>query len=598
MKNSTTIYLKLSEAEDLIFKKFIHLPKERLTVNRAQQDLRVNVYLDENEIQEFDGYIPILVGMIDEYEIPEKEENLFKNHLQVPLGLFKTADRQYKDTINEELPFSETIPNIEEANQNFSRIRRGLLLLYKLGLDAEIEKEYRDEIYRFLNSVQKWTSFKMEFMKSVLEFEFFPIREINDGKFHPDEQMRFVWMGNYLFNENSSWNKGAKEELEAAKKWFLSFKNKEDIKTIHGAIKNIPEILTDEADFVIGYYFAASFYDQLDGGDNYYDGIRDILREYGLVSNHQTLLWSIFFQAIFKQDLDYLYFIKSLQEDQLILEKSILRKLAPVFDFSVQELTKKNIDEKLVLKEFIQLKDDEKIADPQFIGTEDLKTLFANNLSNANFMNFGYVVYERTSYTHLFPNRCSLKQGGFSLELINEPKNVTFYHREDDKKTVKWLKDLRLKTAPLNRIVHKKKKVLVHFLKSNTRNKSTLMDFYQDFLKEEGGSNIEEVVFVLLVDLSNEDLHSPDFAKYKSEIEEFYKNQLSQKVHLLVKNKRTQSDVEIKRNLKHLLGKYKIENIELVDENLTDEIRGWVLSVTNEYFLQTEQERSYYFYYS
>jgi hypothetical protein len=53
------------------------------------------------------------------------------------------------------------------------------------------------------------------------------------------------------------------------------------------------------------------------------------------------------------------------------------------------------------------------------------------------------------------------------------------------------------------------------------------------------------------------------------------------------------SEGEIKRNLKLLLESYSVNDIELINENIDDMILNWILSINNEYVVESKAENYY-----
>src|SRR5690606_2028251 len=103
----------------------------------------------------------------------------------------------------------------------------------------------------------------------------------------------------------------------------------------------------------------------------------------------------------------------------------------------------------------------------------------------------------------------------------------------------------------------------------------------------------KEVVIVLMIDKSLEYVQSVEFQREKLDFEAQNRSVFGNNCHVLVKNLQNSSDGEIKRNLKHILEKYQPNQIELVDENIDDTILEWMISISNEYILETEIHETY-----
>ncbi len=311
------IFLSLSESEDLVFKKNLLIPESRLNINQRQKDLSIIVKLNIEDVRIFDGEVVLFSGDISSFEIPEKERKLFVYHLKVPEGMIETVTRNYRDSKPKknqgELPYTEESEKERLRNQ-FTFLRRSLFYCFTLGQSGGISDNFKDAIFGLINQIRSLSNFKTQFLKELVVQEGYPIKEINDGKFHPDAQKRFVWLGGYLFNVDTKIKKDRKEEeIKTAKKWFMQFKDKEDVDLIKKALKGIPELFKTEFPFIFGYYIAASFYDEILDDPNFVQILNKKVEAYGRKEDGQLLLWTIFFHALFQKNMDYLYPIPFLQ---------------------------------------------------------------------------------------------------------------------------------------------------------------------------------------------------------------------------------------------------------------------------------------------
>ncbi|WP_271393753.1 hypothetical protein [Aequorivita sinensis] len=588
------IYISLKEAESLVFNKIIILPETRLGIERAQKDWSIAVYIKNETFTEYANQIVLVAGAVLKFEIPLKEENLFLNHFRVPKGLLVLADRKYRESKDADEGFN--FPDeLDYANEikSFKFIRRGLIKCFDLAVNNSISKEFSSEVYKNINNLT-FSEFNLSLIKEILLNDFYPIKERNDGNFYAESVKRFNWFGAYIFNEFPEIKKLNENDLNEARQWFLNFKDKENSKSIQNAISNVPDIFFEEFEFIVGYYIAASFYEEANIGDDFYNILIEQLKKIKLDNNNKVLYWSIFFQALFKDDLDFLYVIASYQKQQLILENKLLQLLFSEIESSNSTFEIVELQKRQALAEYLQLQDGGELIEPTFITEEDEIELLKNNFSNQNMLNIGIEAATNSSLNLLFHNKCATNSLGFSLNLKSKPSKVTFYI--NDKSEVKdWLKELKIKTKPISKLIDNNKKALVGFLLPESYERS-LLKVYEWILQNANKStSIKTIVIVLLVDEEVEYIQSPEFQNKKIEMEKFLKSKFGENTSVLVKNERIKSDGEIKRNLKHLLEQYSIKDIELVNENIDDKIRNWIISVNNEFVVDSDIKNYYTF---
>src|SRR5690606_12957260 len=109
--------------------------------------------------------------------------------------------------------------------------------------------------------------------------EYYPSLEINDGKFHTEAFKRFVWLGRSTFHYLEGNKAYSKEEIEEGRSWLKSFAAKEEVALIKSTIKSAPLVFEDYYEFLLGYYFAASFYEEASVGEGYYFYLQKILEQ-------------------------------------------------------------------------------------------------------------------------------------------------------------------------------------------------------------------------------------------------------------------------------------------------------------------------------
>ncbi|MDT0293527.1 hypothetical protein ACFQ3R_13125 [Mesonia ostreae] len=582
------IYISLKESENLVFNKLIIIPKSRFQISRAQKDWSIALFVIEENLIEHNERLFITSGSVIKYEIPEKEENLFINHFRVPKGLLVIAKREVRDSqnIEDKINFPDEAGFSPEINL-FKGFRRGLVQNYSLIINDNLSKEFSEEVFAVINNLEALSEFKVNFIKEIISQGFYPIKERNDGNFYTEAVKRFNWLGAFIFKEFPRIKEVSEEDLKNAKQWLLNLKDKEDSKTILKSIANVPDIFFEEFEFIIGYYVAASFFEETNTGENYFLEIKNYLKKLKLEKNYKALFWSIFFKAIFKEEVDFLYLIPSIQNQQRRIECKLIELLFDGLSVSCKNAENISISKRQAVAEYLQLQNGGALIEPIFITKNDKKNLLENNFSNKRLLNIGIEIKNDSSFKHLFHNSCLSGNSNFTLNLTVKPSEATFYIN-DTSEVKDWLKGLKIKTKPLSKIIDNNKKALVGFLIPESYERS-LFKFYEWILNNAVKSILfKTIVFVLLVDEEVEYIQSPEFQNKKIEMERFCKAKFGDNTTVLVKNESVSSDGEIKRNLKHLLEHYNIKDIELINENIDDRIHNWVLSVNNEYLVESE----------
>jgi len=588
------IYISLREAESLVFNKILVLQKYREGVERAQKDWSIAIYLKHEPIRLKEDYLLILSGNINYFEIPAKEESLFFNHFKIPKGLYRTVDRKYRDDKKSIDAFDHTAENIltDEKTRVFKGIRRGLLQCLQLAFNKKIDKNFDKVVIDYVNDFENLDSFHLDFIKEVIKSDFYPFIQVRDGHFHTEAFNRFVWIGKYTVEYLSSLKSYSQEEVEEGRAWLRQLSDKENVDLIVETTKNYPLILEEHYEFLLGYYIAASFYEESKVGEGYYFYLEQILDKFRLGKNKVVLFWAIFFQSIFKDEIDFLYFLPSIQKEQEIIEKKIVSIVLNniEIDSTNIELPRLNEDNRLI--EYIQLIKGGELKELKKISAVELRDLYKNNISQTTFKTSGFEFKSSIFSLNLIRNKCSLDKNGFLLNLHCKPNVVTFYLSKNSE-VEEWLKNLKIKTKPIEKLIDSSKKALVSFIEGGGYD-HRLLKFYEYLINELKHKELfKEVVIVLMIDKSLEYVQSVEFQREKLDFEAQNRSVFGNNCHVLVKNLQNSSDGEIKRNLKHILEKYQPNQIELVDENIDDTILEWMISISNEYILETEIHETY-----
>ncbi len=583
------IYISLQESESLIFQKILIINKERPQLITRRRDIySVLLGILPEKIVEQDDKLIIFSSIVDFFEIPEKEEILFLNHYNVPYGKIKTIDRDVRDE-NPNLLSTLEEKQEQELPAYYLPIRNSLLNMYKIVVEGAVPEKVGLET---INSFSGLSEFRKRFLKEILKTGFFPLERITTPEFRPDQFFRFTWWVKFLQDSIllSHKDEMGEEEYSANKKWFAGFMDPQDSKKISASLDKRPKFYEKDWSFFFGYYIAAVNFEIANQEDPlaYYESyIKKI--EFSL--GEEVKLWALFFHSLFDEDLISLYFINGVQEQVLKIEK-----LGYNFD-------KTDIEEELEV-EYVQLSKDQQISQyieltegevktaPTLVSPNELKSIFENNLFENNLQNIGLEI--PSGFTKVaVPNTISMVNGIFRMEVRSlKPSDVSFYFLPESL-LPDHLEGMKIKLKPLSKLIDKKKKVLVGFLKGKN---TVLLNTYGQIINSVKERIFEKVIIVWTINRDQEEVQSTDFDQERKQIEDRFQQLFGLETILLIKNKRNFKDEEIKRNLKNLLADYKSNQIEVVDENFDINQARWLVSRNAEFFIEENSESQYYFF--
>lgn len=307
-------FITLSEAEKLIFEKYIKISETRNVIN-ARDQFSIKIEFDEKYLINLnDGFIYILFSSVNSFEIPEKDKSLFINHFYIPEGLIVTKDRKYKDDSNQvKIDHNSAIKN----TNYYTFIRNGLIGVYKEFL---LNKKLIDDfgfLNNFLSEFQNISNFKKivfkEIIKNDTKFFYFPLLKFDPNTFRADKYYRVAWFLKFV-NDNLIKNTNNNEQQNlSVKEWFKELLTSITNEKLSYFFNTIPNLLEKEKHIIFGYLFVAFNFEDL--SENPKETLAKI--EY----DKQLYLWSYFFYSMTNKNITKLFFLKSFQKNLIEFEK-------------------------------------------------------------------------------------------------------------------------------------------------------------------------------------------------------------------------------------------------------------------------------------
>jgi hypothetical protein len=588
--NEIKVYVSLKEAEELIFNRCLILREGRFDIARAQGLLSICLFLNGNMLSNHGENKLILFTAINYFEIPENDENLFINHYRIPLGLVKTSGRKVRDVSKNEM----TIDDYGYKFDGYVELRNGLLSILQKIYEKTTNLQYRETSINTLNEFNVLSEIKRKLLIELLKDTKFPTLAVKVDKFVSDNFFRVTWWGKFVVdNYLPKLNIDGEEKIIAIRKWLRSFLKFNDFDVLNKNINTIPEELKNEIDFLLGYYLASFYKESFDTEKKFLDDLYNLIH---YENKDVVFSWISFFNSFYMDNTKTAYFVKALREDVLKIEKVAfelsINKLEIEIDNNYDFILNK-IDESQLISEYLELKHGVSDKNPILIKKTEAKRVFKNNFFDEELIKVGFDLNSQYDRNNKIQNSCWFSKREFHLNLRTDTdsSNVTFYIDENSLATDK-LKQLKIKTKPVKKLLNNSKKILIGF--NRLEEVPNLCNLYSSFLKDEIKEKCDKVVFILLVDLDVEEIQSMKFSKHiktqKSDLFRLFNTE----VDLIIKNDQTINDAEIKRNLKNILEGYKINQIEVIDENFDNEKASWLLESNTEYLIEDKNINYHY----
>jgi hypothetical protein len=588
--NEIKVYISLKEAEELIFNRCLIVREGRFDITRAQGLFSICLFIDGDMLSSHGDNKLILFSAINCFEIPENDENLFINHYRIPLGLVKTSGRKVRDVSKNEMAIDDYGYNFD----GYVQLRNGLLSILQKIYKKTTNLQYRETSINTLKEFNILSGIKRKLLIELLKDTKFPILTVKVDKFVSDNFFRVTWWGKFIVdNYLPELNIDNEEKIISIRKWLRSFLEFNDFDILNKNINTIPEELKNEIDFLLGYYLASFYKESFDSEKSFLDDLYNLIH---YENKDEVFSWISFFTSIFKDNTKTIYFVKALREDVLKIEKLAfelsINKLEIEIDSNYDFILNK-IDESQLISEYLGLKHGVSDKNPILIKKTEAKRVFKNNLFEEELNKIGFDLNSQYDRNSKIQNSCwfSKKQFHLNLKADTDLSNITFYIDNNSLATDK-LKQLKIKIKPVKKLLNPSKKILIGF--NRLEEVPNLCNLYSSFLRDEIKEKFDKVVFILLVDLDVEKIQSMKFAKYiktqKSDLVRLFNIE----VDLIIKNDQTINDAEIKRNLKNILENYKINQMEVIDENFDNEKASWLLESNTEHLIEDKNINYHY----
>jgi len=587
------IYISLKEAENLIFNRSLFFSKNRIEIKRAKGLMSITFEVEKDKLIEFKNNYVVLFSTVLSIEIPEKEQNLFLNHYRLPLGLLKFNSRCVRDATEDRLIFDEQI--IEYNSKKYLQLRNGLITILENAYSQINNTDFVSSAEKLLKGFTNLSEFKKKLLFDLLEHSKFPLLTVKVDRFVTDNFYRVTWWGKFIVdNYVNKFDNKTQDEIDTIKKWLRGFLQFENIEQINQQLTNIPEELKEEVDFMIGYLIASAYFESFQSDKSF---LNKLIREIQHTNKSTLISWIVFFKSLFDENVMYLYFVKSLNNEIFKIEKlafelsnNNFQKITEnTIEFNFNEIKKEEL-----ISEFLSLRFGGSNHSPQLINSNKAKNIFANNFSEENLRTNGFELISEYQNNKSFLNTCWFTGKNFQLN-INSEVNISdiVYFVNEDSRANNILKTLKIKVKPYSKIIDKNKKVLLGFI--DFEKKPNLLSIYSKLILGLFKTQFDKIIIVLLVDIETEKIQSLEFDNYCKERENEFKRMFNNTIELIIKSVSNNNDTEIKRNLKNVLKNYKMEQIEVIDENFDENKAIWILESNSEYVINNENEQYYSF---
>jgi hypothetical protein len=589
------IYITLKEAENLIFKRFLIIPNSRLKVTKAKELFSINIWVNNLGLVKIDEHnLTILFSAINTFEIPEVEKSLFNNNFFIPAGMIKEISRKFKDETDTRFFKSE---EMIETIQFYSHLRNGFVGVYKELITNNNKNSVNTIGNNFFQIFKKLTPFKSAIIKEFIVNNDFPLLQFDPNTFRANRAYRVAWFlkktSDILINGSKIAEEKTEKQKASTKEWFKDLLNNNNTVSLPKFIATIPEELTEEQAFIIGYYFVAFNNEELLENPK---SIKSILEVVPANIKEETYLWAYFFFSMLNKNILRLFFLKSFQSNAINLEKLALHTALNIenktSDFIFSDLEFINLPLQNQISELWELKYGVQNANPTIVPISNVIDIFNNALSPNKINNIAIVVSFIYNFLNLFSSRAWLNKKTFALEMKNPTAD---FYGDITPENEDFLKKFNIKPKPFSKLIDPKKKVLVVFISND---KSLLLNFYVACLGDTITSQFDKVLCIWLVKEKLEDILTPKFSLEKDELKRKIENAFDNKVpvELIVKNWNNPNENEIKRNCFNALKGYKISEIEVVHENFDTIQAQWLLHGNTEFYIQDKPKNLYVYY--
>ncbi|UUO25449.1 hypothetical protein FGD67_21190 [Colwellia sp. M166] len=580
----TKIYLSHDEVEQLIFKKMLWISTQRLGIKRAQGLYSVALMADEQDLHCNNDTVIVFMSSVHKFEIAEADKNLFLNHYHLPLGLLLLKKRKVRDLAENSLgPQSTThINNIELSDKinRYAAIRRAFIKLFHVAINSQISESCLATKYiTYLNAFENLSKFQYKLIFAVLNHKKLPeeIVSIKDKSFSSTSFYQWVWWGKFLVD--NLLNEGLNEmQLAEHKSWLKHF-DPDSFKGIDSVVLNVPFKFEQDFPIILGYYLAIN--NNLDLTEDNHDSTKSKLKKLNAEYNEEIFFWKHFFQSFFVDQIDYVYPIQNIQYEFYKMEMNAYKVIFGKNDLDERvglhpiSLPENSLD--TFVKSYHALKDGIDDNEVNIASMEQIHEVFNKSvLFGDNRKNVGFIFNQPTLKTFL-ANYIQINDDSFTLHQSNQVEQVVYYENQVTSLPIK------VKKKPIHSIINPDKRVLFGVITGENFN--ALIDMYAYILENSVNHDISEILFIWLVDKEKSELHSAAFEQEKNVLNMRLDVLFNQKVKIFTKNVNNHNDSEIIRVIKHIVGEYKLKEIEVIDTDFGIEQAHWLVESTYDHTL-------------
>ena len=575
----TKIYLSLEEIELLIFKKMIWISPTRLSIKRAQGAFSVALMIDEQYLHFNNDNVIVFLSGVHKFEIAEADKNLFLNHYYLPLGLLLLKKRKVRDIAENSSGSQSTthINNIELSDNvnRYTAIRRAFVKLFHIAIKSRGDKSCLATKYMtYLNAFENLSQFQYKLIFAVLNYKKLPeeIVSIKNKSFSSTPFYQWVWWGKFLVD--NLLNEGLNEmQLGEHKNWLKNF-DPDSFQGIDSAVLNIPFKFEPDFPIIIGYYLAIN--NNLDLTEENHYSTESKLKQLNEEYNEEIFFWKHFFQSLFVDQIDYVYPIQNIQHEFYKMEMNAYKIIHEKNDFDEERglhqitLPENSLD--TFIKSYHALKDGIDDNEVNIASMEQIHEMFNKSaLFGDNRKNAGFIFTQPTSKTFL-ANYIQINDNSFTLHQSNQVDPVVYYEKQDTSLPIK------VKKKHISSIINRDKRVLFGVITGDNFN--DLINMYAYILENSVNHNISEILFIWLVKKEKSELHNAAFEQEMNVLNERLDVLFNQKVNIFTKNVNNHNDSEVIRAIKHVVGEYKLKEIEVIDNDFGLKQACWLVEST------------------
>jgi len=586
------IYLTNHEIENLCFLKFVLIPMKRLEIRRAQGSYNYAIKLDAKHILPKPDLV-ILFSSVEQIEIPDIELSLLKHQFKIPIGLLSTVQRKVKDTPKKQQSQLDDLGDTgkiewqkDKLSVQYVSIRRSLIQLLLYGYK---NTTYQESIEVFVNNFNALSGFPRNLIEVITDQKQYP-KLVVKGSLNSAEFFMYTWWGKFIIDQVLE---PQKDQIEPGvytghKRWFKNF-DLNDVSRNCTNIQTIPKLYEEYLPVIFGYFFAFMAIDDTGGnviGESIKECLSDV-RDKDL--KKEVLLWGIFFQNLFVEEVDYIFANPLVKRDFLTME-SIAYNFSRYIhneglEFTCNDFKYSNVNSDQLVEKYFEIAEGKKGKKPINLHENDLRIPFEKSPLFMRNENNVFLVNEAINWN----NKLITNGSKFSLTgSLGLNEKAVFYGdiSKEDKKQLEKI-GLKFKLKSLSSIIPQSKKTLVGFVAENQSN--DLWELYTYLVKNKRVTKIEEAVLVWLISDTDARIKSTEFALEKNNMADELASRFGVNVTLIVKNIHDTNDVEVKHNLKVALkGQTLKTHIEVIDVNLEQRSLEWLINATDEYYVKTD----------